>query len=262
MMFTWVGSKARIVDDVITHFPDEFDEYWEPFFGAGHVGFEVVRRGLASKYHFSDINPDLIAFWKAIKETPLVLRKRILSLARRLNKTEYEKQKRIIPRNNVERAARFYYLIKNGYRGLWRVNSRGRYNVAYCGTSRENFVLRKPIIMEYHELLKNVELEVMDYRKVLKRILDEGNNAVIYMDPPYHDTFNGYSTKNFTNHDHVVLSKYFKKLKVKKHHPILSNSNTPFIRNLYAGNNMYMIRVSHNASCKSGNIPKIELLIT
>jgi DNA adenine methylase len=257
-MFKWVGSKRRLADEIIAHMPDEIEDYVEPFMGAAHVGLSLLKSGtIKGKVYFSDNNEDLISFWKALKQDPELLFKEIESYKDKINKPSYAKIRRRRPQGIWKKGARFYYLIKTSYRGLWRVNSDNEYNVAFCGCNPDSFLPDLGEMGITSGLLQNASIEVMGFRDALTR----GIKGVYYLDPPYYNTYSSYTNDKFMKHDHVVLAYLFKKLKKSGSIVIESNSNESFIRGLYDGNEIFEVSVLHTTSATAGAERKKELII-
>ena len=257
-MFKWVGSKRRLVDDVIAHFPSKIERYVEPFMGGAHVGLSLLESGVKN-VHFSDTNDDLISFWKAIKESPGALLKEIATYKSRIYKVDHAKIRRQRPETVVKKGARFYYLVKTSYRGLWRVNRSGEFNVSYTGCSKESFVPDSGEMYRVHDLLKHATIEKGDFRDVLKA--RHPVPTVFYLDPPYIGTFSSYAAEGFGNHEHTVLGYLFHKLKREGHVPVLSNIEHPFINDCYRDDNIYRVHVKHPTSCTAGAEDKVEVIV-
>jgi DNA adenine methylase len=268
MLFKWVGSKARIVEDILVYMPSTTPHYFEPFFGAGHVGLTLLERGMITRgAHFSDTNQDLMAFWMSLQNTPDALWKELKSLSGRQTKKDYlEIRDRRID-DVTKMGARFYYLVQTGFRGLWRVNSEGRFNVAYGGEfKREEFMPTEEEFYKTHRLLaqKKVTLEIKDFREALKITGEQlGDNtihqAVIYLDPPYLNTFDAYQLDKFGRHEHAVLLYLFEKLKKRGARVIESNSEAA--RDLYRKHEVHEVSIVHNANVLGPQAVK-ELIIT
>lgn len=258
-MFKWVGSKRRVVEDVISHFPDKVERYVEPFMGAAHVGLFLLKQGVRD-VHFSDANQDLISYWKSVRDSPRDLLKEIEKYKGKLDERSYMKIRRLHPDTDVKRGARFYYLVKTSYRGLWRVNKNNEFNVAYDkGVNKDTFLPDQKEILDLSSLLQPASIEVRDFRDVLKE--EHPLPTVFYMDPPYLGTFSAYAADKFTKHDHVVLAYHFHRLKRAGHFPVVSNIDHPFINDVYRDDNIYKVSIKHTTSCTAGAEDKIEVIV-
>jgi DNA adenine methylase len=269
-MFKWVGSKRRLVDDIMAYMPSTTPHYFEPFFGAGHVGLTMLERGMISRVaHFSDANQDLMSFWLALQNSPEDLWKELQKLSARQNKKAFLEIRDRRKDDVTQMGARFYYLVMTDFRGLWRVNSEGRFNVGYGGDfKREDFMPNEAEFNKLHRLLdsKKVILEIKDFKEALDiRTPQLGectiHQAVVYLDPPYFNTFDAYQVDRFGRHEHVVLNYLFEKLKSRGARVIESNSDSPFIRDLYRKNEVHEVNIVHNANVL-GPQPVKELIIT
>ena len=261
MLFKWVGSKRRLVDDILAHMPDSFDYYIEPFFGAGHIGFTILENKMVNhSTYFNDKNVDLGCFWMALRETPDDLWHEMQIMKSKLTKTEFLRIRRTTPKSIARRGARFYYLVQTSYKGLWRVNAKGEFNVAYGGRPEDIFLPDRKEFDRLHALLQNVEITIGDFKEMdlLKKKFD--GSVCVYLDPPYLDTFTSFTVDKFLNHDQVVLKYYFEKMKKKGWSVIESNSDTRFIRDLYSDHDIYEVVINHNTS-PTGAEAKTELII-
>jgi len=264
-MFKWVGSKRRLLEDVLAYLPGKVDNYYEPFFGAGHIGLTMLERGMINKTaNFSDSNPDLMAFWMALKNSPDDLWNALKELRHHQSKDDFLRIRDINKDDVCAMGARFYYLVTLGYRGLWRVNSEGRFNVSYGGEfKKEEFMPNEEEFKKVHKLLdsKKVVLRCSDFATALNTTGVDMYKTAIYLDPPYFNTFDAYQLDGFGKHEHVVLFSICERLKKKGARIVESNSDSPFIRDLYRKYDIHEVRVVHNANVLGPQAVK-ELVIT
>lgn len=258
MIFKWVGSKSKLAKEINKHFPPDIFLYVEPFMGAGHVAFETLRNNNVENCILADANDDLISFWKCVKEKPDELYKLIEKDSRRLNKKRFNLLRHVFPKKDLEKAARFYYLVKNSFHGLWRVNTSGYFNVSYEGCNVDNFIPDEEFF-ETSELLQECDIIHSDFKEVLGKVKIK-DNTVVYLDPPYHGMFSSYTRNKFNKHDQIVLNYYFKRLKKDGAMVFMSNSNTDFIHELYDEFNISTIDIRHTVSC-TGSQDKTEVLV-
>jgi DNA adenine methylase len=121
-------------------------------------------------------------------------------------------------------ASMFYYLNRTCFNGLYRTNKKGEFNVPFGKYVSVKFI---EDFSKYKELFKNWEFNNCDYTLTPYR-----ENAFIYFDPPYFDSYTGYSSEEWGKDDHIRLCCYAHSMSAKNK-VIISNSDTPFIRQLY-----------------------------
>ena len=225
----------------------------------------MLERGMINKTaEFSDANPDLMAFWMALKHSPTDLWDELMKLRHHQTKADYLRIRDINKDDVCAMGARFYYLVTLGFRGLWRVNSEGRFNVSYGGEfKKEEFM---PDEKEYWKVQKLVDspkvgLRCQDFTSALSIVGVDLYKTAIYLDPPYFNTFDAYQLDRFGKHEHVVLHSMFERLKKKGARLVESNSDSPFIRDLYRKYEIHEVQVVHNANVLGPQAVK-ELIIT
>jgi DNA adenine methylase len=238
----WAGGKTQLLPVLDKYIPSSFNRYFEPFLGGGAMFFYLSSKNIQFESFLSDINDDLVNAYNVIRDKVEELIVLLKHHEKEYNKSRheyyYELRANIKPSlTAVEKAARFITLNRTCYNGLYRVNSRGIFNVP-MGRYKD------PIICDSNNLRKvgialhdsKARIKVNDY----KDILDEnpGEDDFIYLDPPYNPVsntayFTRYTNTGFTNRDQEELADFVKKLSRRHCKVLLSNSSTPFIRSLY-----------------------------
>ena len=136
----WAGGKRRLLQTIIPSLPTGFDptknKIYEPFVGGGAVMFGLGDKGSSlyvpgKRLVINDVNPDLMATYKTIRDDVEGLIVELTKMAQSVSQTSFEKVKKSSPSTELEQAARFIYLNKTCFNGLWRVNSKGEFNVPY-----------------------------------------------------------------------------------------------------------------------------------
>jgi DNA adenine methylase len=268
----WAGGKTQLLSVLSKYIPSTFNWYFEPFLGGGAMFFHVSSRNLQFASYLSDINEDLINAYKVVKENV----EELITLLK-YHETEYKKwpheyyyelRANIKPSTNVERAARFITLNRTCYNGLYRVNNKGIFNVPMgC--------YKKPVICDSSNLRKvsialrnsKAKIQVIDYKDILFE--KAGEDDFIYLDPPYNPVsstayFTRYTHTGFTEKDQDELAHVFRILNDRKCKVLLSNSDTPFVRDLYKDFAKYMKEVNALRAINSNAAKRMghkELLI-
>lgn len=253
----WVGGKRALIPEIIRRLPvQDFDTYWEPFVGGGAVFFALDSR--ITKAELSDTNLDLAITYTVVKQQLDALLAELRKLAELHSKEHYLKIRRETEtRDNVRLAARFIYLNKTCYNGLYRVNRRNEFNVP-MGSYRNPKICDEPNLRSASAVLAKATIAKRSFLKV-----SPGQGDLVYCDPPYFDTYAGYTKNGFGARDHEELRDACLKWKDLGAHVLVSNSDTPFVRHLYSqGFTIHEVNGRRSVSCKGGDRgPKPELLI-
>ena len=238
----WAGGKTQLLPILNKHIPSAFNRYFEPFLGGGAMFFFLSSKNLQFSSYLSDINEELINAYKVVKDKV----EQLISLLK-YHEAEYKKspyeyyyelRANIKPSlTDVERAARFITLNRTCYNGLYRVNSKGIFNVP-MGRYKNPVICDTTNLQNVSIALRDskAKLQVSNYKDILVEKARE--NDFIYLDPPYNPVsntayFTRYTHRGFTNKDQEELARIFKMLNDRKCKVLLSNSDTNFIRNLY-----------------------------
>lgn len=267
----WAGGKTRLLQEYDHLIPKEFDNYYEPFLGGGALFFYLRQKNPngTKKFHISDINRELINTYRMVKSKPyklIELLEKHKELHDSFGKAYYYNIRNMDSEelSNVEKAARFIYLNKTCYNGLYRVNSKGCFNVP-IGRYNNPGIYDKNTIIKASKLLKNVKIEGKPYPKILDKT-DDG--SFVYLDPPYYSesstaNFTSYNETAFAKADQENLAEVFKELDRNGCSIMLSNSNHKFIRKLYKDYSPFTeIKAKRLINCIGGKRgPVSEILV-
>ncbi len=216
-----------------------------------------------SRLHISDMNPDLVMAYLAIQNQVAELMSLLDVLSRDLSKDAYLRIRAKIPNTDLERAARFIYLNKTGFNGLWRVNSKGLYNVPW-GQLKSPSLYDRDNLFEVSERLQGAEITHSDYRTALQ---EARQGDLVYLDPPYiplnlSSSFSKYAKDDFTIENQRELSLQISDLSKRSAAVILSNSDTPETREIFGSNmHLFQIDASRAISAKASSRGKIKEII-
>lgn len=268
----WVGGKSQLAQKIREMLPINFNKYsyqkyYEPFLGGAAVLLDLNPTNAV----VSDINPELINMYIQVRD-------RVEEVINHL--TIYDNQHEIwsdpkdyyyrvrgffnteLGTNTAQQAARFIYLNKHCFNGLYRVNKKGEFNVPFngklSGWSADPVHLR-----ELSTRLKNVDIRCGDYLDTIK---DAGNNDFVFFDSPYAPitatSFTDYTKEGFSYEDHVRLAKVFRELTMKGCYCMLTNHDTPLIRELYKDYRIEVVDVRRSINRNGNDRKGTEVIIT
>jgi DNA adenine methylase len=233
----WVGGKRQLLKqfkDRGFYPPSGFDPikntYFEPFVGGGAVFFDLLPK----KAQLSDMNKELVTTYNVIKDD-------VEELINTLKKYKYEKGFFLMIRakdpntlSELDVAARFIYLNRTGFNGMYRVNSKGQFNVPF-GAYTNPLICDADNLRKVSKVLHDVSVKHQDYKEVLTKAK---KGDFIYFDPPYYPvsrtaSFTAYTADTFLEKEQTELRDTFAELHKRGCFVMLSNSDTPFIENLF-----------------------------
>lgn len=236
----WAGGKAQLLAQFEPFFPSAFQRYVEPFVGGGAVFFHLRARFPGVPCRLCDCNEELIHCYTAVRDDAVALMRKLDGhLERFLARPKdyyYQVRARHHLSDPVDRAARMIFLNKTCFNGLWRVNAKGEFNVPIG--SRKKTVLYDPDkLLAASQALQGVQLAVQDFQTTLSRT---GPGDFVYLDPPYDPAsrtacFTSYTKDEFGPARQKELAASFRAASKRGAKLLLSNSNTPLIRELYKG---------------------------
>lgn len=265
----WAGGKGQLLDQFKPLFPKKFNRYLEPFVGSGAVFFYIIQNFKPKEIILSDINEELINTYKIVKtdvEKLIIELKQHKEYHLAKGKPYYLTIRATDPKElpDLERAARFIYLNKTCFNGLYRVNLKGQFNVP-MGAYKNPDIVQEEKLRLVSKLLKNVKLKVMSFEKVLT-LAKKGD--FVYFDPPYYPlknkkSFTTYTKDSFMENEQEKLAEVFIKLNKKGCSVMLSNSDTKFIKDLYNKYNINFVQATRMINCDGKNRGKInEVVVT
>lgn len=261
----WAGGKGRLLSLYEPHLPTDFKRYIEPFLGGGALFFWMANRRSPLPSVLSDMNSDLIEVYQVVQQEPQALLDLLAEHAQRHDSDYYYVVRALDvgTLSRLQRAARLLYLNKTCYNGLYRVNSRGQFNVP-VGRYKNPNIVQKERIWAAHEALQSSELLVASFETVCQQAR---KGDFVYLDPPYQplnstSNFTGYTKESFGEAQQLLLAQTFEKMVRRGCHVLLSNSDTEFVRYLYRNYESRSISAVRSINSKSGGRGAIaELLV-
>jgi len=266
----WAGGKRQLLPILSQHIPKKFDSYFEPFLGGGAVLFHLISENPKLTCFVSDLNSALILSYVTIRDRVEDL---ILSLENHSKnyfknpKQYYYKVRESSPKNQIDKVSRLIFLNKTCFNGLYRVNSKGEFNVPLGKYSNPNIVNKENLLAVSHAIQsKNISIKCQDFTKALE-IAQE--NDFVYLDPPYQPIshtakFTSYTNDNFDYEDQERLFVEFEKLDSKGCRVMLSNSKSKEVLDLFSSYSNNIIEINSNRFINSDSKKRTghsELLI-
>ncbi len=264
----WAGGKRQLLSQFKPFIPEIGDStYYEPFLGAGAMLFHLRPKNAV----VNDINSELYNVYSVIKDKEL-FEELIEDLKKHINEKDYfyeirawdrtEEYKNISP---VKKASRFIYLNKTCFNGLYRVNSKGQFNVPF-GKYKNPEIVNEAVLREVHDYLNNNNITLLnvDFEEAVK---DAKSGDFVYFDPPYDplsetSSFTSYAQEGFGKEDQLRLRDTFRELNARGCKVMLSNSDTPFIREIYQEFKIITVQANRAINSKANGRGKInEVLV-
>ena len=258
-LLKWAGGKTQLLRVLRRAMPTEFSRYAEVFLGGGALFWSL---GLPGSF-VADSNPELINFYEVVRDSPSDLLSAVGELP--ITEADYYRIRSSDPGElpPVRRAARFVYLNKTCFNGLYRVNRKGQVNSPFAGRTDVK-VLDRADVHTASALLDQCSIACADFTESLGR-LQEGD--FVYLDPPYlpiggYSDFRRYTRDIFNEEHHIRLAAEFSKLQGRGVKALLSNSATDKIKCLYKAHHCVTVMASRQINCNADGRGKIpELLV-
>lgn len=264
----WVGGKRQLLPQLLKYMPNDFTNYYEPFIGGGALLFEIAPKIAV----INDNNEELINMYNVIKNAPneLIEALKVHQLNNSkeyyLNVRSWDRDGTIAQLTSVDRAARLMYMLRVDFNGLYRVNSKGQFNVPYGRYKNPRIVNEEDILAVSHYFnTNNVNILCGDFSISVE---NAERNDLVYFDPPYiplnsSSNFTSYTKEGFDLSDQKRLSNTFFELADKGVHVMLSNSDTEITRELYKGANIHSVEANRAINSKGSKRGKVgELIVT
>ena len=258
----WIGGKSQILDKIKELMPPSYNNYIEPFLGGGALLLELNPK----EAYVNDINSKLIDMYIQVREDVEGVIDYLTYLDNMHETVADPKQYYYDVRaifnkvhmKSVEQAARFIYLNKHCFNGLYRENSKGEFNVPFngklTGGSFDVEQLREVSKQIHDVMFLNGDFEDCVY------YADKGD--LVFLDPPYDNSFTDYTSAGFERDQQIRVAKKFKELSDKGCYCMLTNHDTPLIRDLYKDYNIRVIDVRRSINRNGNDRKGKEVIIT
>lgn len=258
----WVGGKTQLLPQIVPRMPKTFRRYFEPFVGGAAMFFDLRQRRPDMPAVLQDVNEELVNAYCSVRDD-------VEGVIAALREHRYEEEHYYAVRAQrpsdllpTKRAARTIFLNKTGYNGLYRVNRSGQFNVPFGRFTNPLFCDAENLRACARALAK-VEIAVADFSAVLTKAR---RGDFVYFDPPYvplspTSDFTAYIPGGFGEAEQRKLAKVFAKLAARGVSVMLSNSDTPLVRELYADFTIDTVLASRSINSKGSGRGKLNEVI-
>jgi DNA adenine methylase len=259
----WAGGKRQLRRILLNFLPPDVGNrtYREPFLGGGSLFFALQPKTAA----LSDANEHLIKCYEFVRDEPTLVARYLRLHASRDTESYYYRIREEYNDSSFSsaQAARFIYLNKTCFNGIFRVNSKGKFNVPY-GRKESPAIPGDDELTIISGILKNASLKASSFEKALEH---SSKGDFIYLDPPYPPLngtayFTHYTIDRFSVQDQTKLANCVNELDRGRCLFMISNADTPLIRALYRKYKLVSLPVIRYLTCKSVRHKVKELVIT
>ena len=289
----WAGGKGQLLKQFENYYPKELKEgkmtkYCEPFVGSGAVFFHIIQNYDIQESLIIDVNQELVIAYQTIKNNVDGVVRQLLDLEKEYLSKEQEQRKDFfyelrdtfnrnlsgIDFDNfsdawIERTVQTIFLNRTCFNGLFRVNSKGEFNVP-SGDYVNPRICYEENLRSVSELLQNTDIRRGDFTES-RNFID--SNTFVYFDPPYRplnktSSFTSYSKFEFTDEEQLQLATFFKEMDNKGAKLLLSNSDPKnenpeddFFEDAYESYQIYRVKANRAINSKADKRGKINELI-
>lgn len=265
----WAGGKTQLLEKLHNRVPNKYGSYYEPFIGGGALLFNEKPQTAV----IGDINEQLINIYKQLKNDPRAVIRAVnhVDEAGACDKDYYlemrDKYNQKIKNHELdaECAGLMIWINKHCFNGLYRVNSKGLFNVPYNNKQLGKSIDEANIMsIGYYLQNSNVDIRCQDFEELCQ---DVKAGDFVYFDSPYVPvsetaSFTDYTKDGFSYEDHVRLSELYKRLDSIGALVMLSNHNVPLVHELYAGFKIEEIDVRRNINSDAKKRVGKEVIVT
>lgn len=260
----WVGSKSKIIYDIVKHI-NSANIFVEPFLGSASVALNVS----AEKYVLNDLNPDLVNFYNQVLLNPEKILEECKNYFNNMTKEKYLKLRDEFntTQDSFKKAVLFLFLNKFAFNGICRYNTKGIFNVPF--SNNVNVSIPNEKIKNFYNYFKNKKVVFYNTTFQNNILYDNLNiNDIVYFDPPYlqaknfDSAFSSYTKENFDYNNHIKLRDIALTLREKGVKCLISNHDTDITRELYKdANKLITISKERMIAAKKDKRKKVEEIL-
>lgn len=258
----WAGGKAQLLAQLRQRLPSKYGRYYEPFIGGGALFFDLSPQSA----YISDVNQELVNCYQIVRDSTEEL---ISELKTFRNEKEFYYEIRNLDRSlefgnwtTARRAARLIYLNRTCFNGLYRVNSKGQFNVPF-GNYKNPAIVSPANLYACSQALMGTEINCASFLEIEARV---SNGDFVYFDPPYAplsetSNFTSYAKDAFGEEQQVQLRDLCRRLNDKGVLWMLSNSSASLIKGLYENFNISVVSARRNINASGQGRGNVDELI-
>lgn len=231
----WVGGKRQLMFELLKNMPKSYNRYFEPFIGGGALFFEIQPYNA----YISDMNEELINLYQVVRDNVdgllIDLKKHDITKEYFIDIRNIDRSKEYQNWSDIQRASRFVYLNRTCFNGMYRVNSKGEFNVPF-GHYKNPRIIDENNLINCSNLLQKTEIKYADFSEILTKVK---KGDFVYFDPPYvplneTSSFTSYTKDGFDIDMQFKLRDVCDELDSMGVNFMLSNSDTKLVNELYA----------------------------
>lgn len=254
----WAGGKTRYAEQLVAMAPPFEGHYFEPFMGSAALFFELGP----PEASLSDANPELVICFQQVAENPEKVMALLDEMPNNRDFFNAERARDVTTMSDLERAARVIYLNKTGFRGLWRVNKKGMFNVPYGAYDRP-YYNRKTLLTASADL-QGVTIQHRDFTQALT---EAKPGDWVYLDPPYiplggFADFKRYTAGQFGEDDQQRLADAMREAGQRGVYVTMTNSDTPLTREIFSGFHMTSMATRRDINLQAKSRGSVDLVFT
>lgn len=255
----WAGGKRQLIPILSENLPKTMGTYFEPFLGGGALLFHILTERNNQRCGISDLNSDLVLTYTTIRDKPEELISSLKNHAKNYQKNSksyYYSIRESTPKNAIEKTSRLLFLNRTCFNGLYRVNSKGKFNVPLGKYTNPNIV-NEDNLRSVSQILQSNKISI--YCRDFESVLDDAKKGdFVYFDPPYQpvsDTanFTSYTNKSFTFRDLKRLAELCFQLDSKGCKVMLSNSDSIEVEDMFNQKEWNVKKIEANRSINSNS---------
>ena len=248
-LLKWAGGKRQLLPAIVDRLPPSWNRYFEPFGGGLSVYFGLYRAEKIGSCTLGDANYDLMDTYRMVRSHPELVMEILKGWKHNREQFEELRQVRRTSQWTPEDAARFIYLNRTCFNGLYRVNMQGEFNVPF-GKYKNPLICDEENIEATSQALQRVTMYTGSFEGCLR---EAKKGDFVYCDPPYADVeFTSYTKQRFGPNEQKKLADVLDCLSKRKVKWMLSNSDVSWVRRRYKKYNIDGVKARRSIN-SSGN---------
>ena len=266
-LLKWAGGKTQLLPVIRELLPASFNRYFEPFLG----GAAVLLALEPERPVVNDLNPELVNLYVQVRDSPLAFMDALMHLDARHEaspdtRTHFHEARddfnSHLGERTPEQAARLVFLNKHCFNGLYRVNAKGRFNVPF-NNKRSGSSFDRDNVLAVSACLRRATILEGDFENAASGA-QQGD--FVFFDSPYAPlnpaSFTDYTKEGFALEDHERLARLFRRLADQGVFCMLTNHDTPLVRELYRGFAQRVVPVARHINANGDGRRGVEVIVT